>query len=304
MSDIINSLILLFVTLIAGIVILVIIHELGHLSFGLLSNYCFLIFRIWKLALVRTSSRYTFYIIKKPDSFGQCIMYPNESNQNPKIMMYGGIVFNLLCGILLIILGVFLSDHIFKYMFKIVGGMNIISALFNYASKYMTDDGQSIRDMKNLVDIKCYNYQLMIAKHLLNGDSFKDMDSKIFMIESLLSDSSTYEKEMYFYGYYRLLELGHFKQAKERIYMLEESGIEGWLAKEVRRERIFFYNMSNFKSQKIKNALNTPNDVRINYLNASLIDRFNRYIYPGEVKSTRIILEEIGRQYLDGCFKN
>lgn len=292
-DEAINPLFLILL-LISIISIAIFIHELGHLIFGLMSGYHFLLFRIWKLAIVRPSTGYRFRIVKKPDSFGQCIMYPPRIDKNPKIMISGGFIFNLLAGVLFLASSIFINDYIFLNIVKITGSINIIYAIIEYASKYETDDGQKLINMKLSNDIVLYNCIQLIAKDLVNGYSYKDINSELLQVEDICPDSSIYEKELYLCGYYRMLEFGCFQIAKNRIDKLALSNAIGKLAYEIRRERIFFYNLNNFNKDVIRNPVINPSDIRINILDDKIFMKFKKYIYQGEVKSSKIILKTVG----------
>lgn len=59
-----------------------IIHEGGHLMFGLLTGYRFLSFRVCSFTVVKKDGKLTRKKIKVPGTLGQCLMYPPEWKEN------------------------------------------------------------------------------------------------------------------------------------------------------------------------------------------------------------------------------
>ena len=76
-----------------------ILHEAGHLIFGLLSGYDFVSFRIGSLILVKEEGRYKFKRYSLAGTGGQCLMSPPDYNDgNYPYVLYnlGGIIVNMI----------------------------------------------------------------------------------------------------------------------------------------------------------------------------------------------------------------
>ncbi len=60
------------------VVLHTIIHEGGHLIFGLLTGYRFLSFRVLSFTIVKKDGKLVWKKLKVPGTLGQCLMYPPE----------------------------------------------------------------------------------------------------------------------------------------------------------------------------------------------------------------------------------
>lgn len=82
-----------------GYNIAVIIHEGGHLVFGLLSGYGFSSFRIWSFMVLKGERGLEFKRYKLAGTGGQCLMTPPEGRgEDTPVLLYnlGGVIFNLI----------------------------------------------------------------------------------------------------------------------------------------------------------------------------------------------------------------
>ncbi len=100
-----ESLLAMLVILVLSYFIQIIIHEAGHLVFGLWTGYQFLSFRIGKWVLIKQDTGYTIKRYHIPGTAGQCLLIPPEDDQIFKLYHAGGVLMNLIvaliCGLLL-----------------------------------------------------------------------------------------------------------------------------------------------------------------------------------------------------------
>ena len=75
------SIIVIMLSAMISIYIHIIIHEGGHLLFGIISGYKFVSFRIASLTLVK-EDKFKFKRYSIPGTAGQCLMDPPEYNEN------------------------------------------------------------------------------------------------------------------------------------------------------------------------------------------------------------------------------
>jgi len=93
-----------------GYMIHIIIHEAGHLVFGLMTGYSFVSFRIGSFTIIKEQGEISYKKFGIPGTAGQCLMMPPDikDGKYPFIMYnYGGGIMNLIVagvGILLAIL--------------------------------------------------------------------------------------------------------------------------------------------------------------------------------------------------------
>ena len=95
----------LIFALFVGYNISIIIHEGGHLVFGLLSGYGFSSFRVWSLMLLKVEGRFSLRTYKLAGTGGQCLMTPPEGDdREAPVILYnlGGVIFNLILSLVCI----------------------------------------------------------------------------------------------------------------------------------------------------------------------------------------------------------
>ena len=80
----------------------IIVHESGHLVFGLLTGYKFSSFRIWSLMLVKQNGKMNLRKYKLMGTGGQCLMIPNDNYTVASVVLYnlGGVIFNFLSAVI------------------------------------------------------------------------------------------------------------------------------------------------------------------------------------------------------------
>ncbi|WP_148581870.1 hypothetical protein [Alkalibaculum bacchi] len=96
------GLIILFVI---GYIIHIIIHEAGHLIFGLLTDYTFVSFRIGSITIVKEDGKLKTKKFNIPGTAGQCLMMPPKIKDGEfPFVLYnlGGVIINLLVSALCI----------------------------------------------------------------------------------------------------------------------------------------------------------------------------------------------------------
>lgn len=184
----IYNLLFLFLAVITAIYTQFIIHESGHLVFGLNSGYQFVSFRVGSLTVIKKSGKYMLKKYHVPGTGGQCLMMPPEFSDNNfpyKLYNLGGIIFNFIFSALAILLILlfdlpvlfnvfFLSFAIFGLIFCILNGVPMkISGIAN--------DGYNIRLLSNdKISRKAFYLQLKVNGLQSEGVRVKDMPENWF----------------------------------------------------------------------------------------------------------------------------
>lgn len=102
----------LFFIAIIGYMIHIIIHEAGHLVFGLMTGYSFVSFRIGSLTLIKEDGKFRVKRFNIPGTAGQCLMMPPELKEDkfPFIIYnFGGVIMNLIVSLSGILAAVFIE---------------------------------------------------------------------------------------------------------------------------------------------------------------------------------------------------
>ena len=122
LSRLLLSCILSLVCLILAVFVQIILHEGGHLIFGLATGYRFVSFRVGSLTLIKEGGKFRFKRFSISGTGGQCLLSPPDKpyEQMPYFWYNaGGVLMNLLTGIIALILWISYPElplplHLFK----------------------------------------------------------------------------------------------------------------------------------------------------------------------------------------------
>ena len=156
---------LIIATLLFGIILQIIIHEAGHLFFGLLSGYKFISFKVFNFAIVKDEeNRIKFKIIQgTKGTAGQCLMEPPklENGTFPyKLYLAGGVLFNI---------GWIIAPSIYMLIFVLIG---LVFAITN-AIPMGFNDGMSFKlCLRSEINRYAIHLSLVSAAYAILGKSY------------------------------------------------------------------------------------------------------------------------------------
>ena len=162
----------------------VLIHEMGHLISGLLTGYRFMSFKLLWFSMEDTGNGKRFRIrgINPP---GQCLMYPVKSNADPVMMILGGVVANLVSGMIFIVQGLVISEIVFKGIALYLGCIGITIGLYNLSLGSKYSDGNTYREIRRDKEAgHIYNNIMTIYRYFSTGRSYADMPDLLFEIST------------------------------------------------------------------------------------------------------------------------
>lgn len=183
-----------FALLLAGMYLVmflhIIVHESGHLVFGLLTGYRFSSFRIGSFMLVKERGQLRFKRMSLAGTGGQCLLCPPEL-QDGKIpyVLYnlGGSLMNLVLSLLCLLL--YLLWHGVPYLSPLLLMSTVIGvffALFNGIPLRMNgvdNDGRNALSLgKDAEALRAFWVQMKINEQIARGIRPKDMPEEWFAI--------------------------------------------------------------------------------------------------------------------------
>lgn len=165
-----------------------IIHEAGHLVFGLLSGYKFSSFRIANFMWIKEGGRIRFRIFSLAGTSGQCLLIPPDmvSGRFP-VMIYnlGGCFMNLIVSLIFGIIFILSKGHNMLSLFSalmLIVGMSV--ALMNgipLKLGLVNNDGYNALEVrKNKEAMRALWIQLKVNEQLSSGIRTKDMPQEWF----------------------------------------------------------------------------------------------------------------------------
>ena len=224
-----RSFVFFLFTLLFTEVLQVILHEAGHLVFGLLSGYRFVSFRVFSFAIYRKNSKIRFGRYRVAGTMGQCLLAPKQENSDTlpyRALLWGGVIANLLFTLLSLLPLIFCYSLLPNPLVSLLIGTafwGIILALTNgipYQSGNIATDGyHAVKLKKSSSERAAFSSQLLIHQALTEGRRLADMPQSWFTLSQ--TDSVTaLSFPIEAFAIDREMELEHFDQAEHKIVSL------------------------------------------------------------------------------------
>lgn len=220
------------VSLFISYLLIIIIHEAGHLVFGLLSGYRYLLFRIGSLTLIKRNNKFEFKKLSILGTGGQCILMPPESNEPGKVpfLLYhaGGGIFNFLTAVIALPIAFSLSGIIIRTFLLILGTLSLVIGFTNLIPMIIQvpNDGYNILIMlKNPSERVAVYKTLKVNGLLFNGMTPSQIPPELFELGSE--------------GFYKVVE--ELLKAQALIDTLDYEGAEKILSEAKNDDKIKYY---------------------------------------------------------------
>lgn len=271
-----------------------IIHELGHLIFGLISKYKFSSFRIGNLILVKNNKKIKLKLLKISGTGGQCIMIPPKSeNGKIPVILYnlGGALANIITAFIFIIFHIIVNDKvILAYIFDTLALFGIYFAALNGIPMKMgiidNDGFNAISLSKDKSAQKAFLIQLKINEALSNNKRLKEMPAEWFEIDKNANLNNSLIADILVLSCNRLLDEHEFKKANKKMdtILKKETAIVGLHYNLLICDRIYCCLLENnvtevkkLYNEATKNFMtsmkNYPSIIRTNYALSLLLDK-------------------------------
>lgn len=322
----------IIILLIAGLIfyltvyIQLIIHELGHLIFGLLSGYKFSSFRIGSLILIKNKNKFKLKILKIDGTGGQCIMTPPDliANKIPvKLYNLGGTLLNIFTSIIFVFLSITYKDNmVMSYIFDILALFGIYFATLNGIPMKMgiidNDGFNAISLSKDERAQKAFWTQLKINETLTKNKRLKDMPKEWFDLDKDANLNNSIIAAIAVFSCNRLMDEHNFKKANKKIDELlkQETAIVGLhqnllicdhiYCKLIDEDFVGAKKLYNSSLKKFMESMkNYPSIIRTNYAISLLLEkdkqkanvylkqfrkRSKTYPYPSDMTSERELI--------------
>lgn len=185
----IYGLVLIFI---AGYIIHIVIHEAGHLVFGLMTGYSFVSFRIGSFTLVKEHKKLKHKKFNIPGTGGQCLMMPPvlKDGKYPFVIYnFGGVIMNLIVSIAGISVVIFVEQVTFPLnaILILVSAGGIFAALTNGIPMKIggvPNDAYNVLSMLKDEEARSGFYvQLRVNGLLSLGTRIKDMPLEMFKLK-------------------------------------------------------------------------------------------------------------------------
>lgn len=222
----------MFVIALVILLLHIVIHEAGHLVFGLLSGYRFLSFRVGSIMLVKDGGRLRLKTLSIAGTGGQCIMIPPAWREEGfPFVAYnlGGALMNLIAAAVGLLLWVLIAFHpVWSTILILFFAIGIVNGLLNAIPMRLAlvdNDGSNVRMLKKNPHAEYAFYQMLhIHAQSAAGQRLRDMPQEWFTPPAALDLSNPICMSIEVFAISRMMDQQVFEQASERIITLFQSG--------------------------------------------------------------------------------
>lgn len=216
----------LILILAAGYLVHIIIHEAGHLVFGLMTGYSFISFRIGSTALIIEDKKAKLKKYNIPGTAGQCLMLPPAMKEDKyPFVLYnlGGSLMNFIVALIGIMLVVFVKQVAFPLnaILVLAGAGGLLAGLTNIIPMKISgvpNDGYNVLSMLKDEESRKGFYAQLKANGLQSlGTRIKEMPLEMFKLKdgADLSNPLNTGSRLLEYGWH--LDNMDFENAKQCI---------------------------------------------------------------------------------------
>lgn len=200
-----------------------IIHEAGHLVFGLLSGYRFSSFRIGSFIIMKIDGRLKLKRSPLPGIAGQCLMLPpSPYTETLPVVLYnlGGSILNLLSAFIFIMIHLFILKSGYGAAIMLtLAFAGILVGLLNGVPlqlKLLNNDGHNtLILLKNQSSRRSFWLQLQITGEIANGIRLKEMPDEWFQIPAGQQLDSALSATIAVFAFNRMIDQGEFEAARQ-----------------------------------------------------------------------------------------
>lgn len=224
-----------------------VIHETGHLVFGLLSGYKFVSFRIGGVMIIKENGKLRGKLYNIVGTGGQCLMMPPPWSENLRNVLYnlGGCIFNFIAGAVFLLVFIFTEKGSFFSAFSgtlsVVGFGNVALNGIPLRMNGISNDGNNALLLKkDPLALRAFWLQLYVNGLISKGERMRNMPEEWFFLPEgrALSDPMICTVGVMKYNYY--FDIHDFEKAEETAeYMLRAPGLLGLHKNELSCELLF-----------------------------------------------------------------
>ena len=237
------------VSMYAALILQIIIHEAGHLVFGLVTGYRFISFRVYSFMWMKDNDRIRFKWMSIAGTGGQCLMGPpdlKDGKMPVQLYNYGGVIMNLIASavsgglVLLCPAGSLFRPFLLMMLvtgiaYALMNGLPIRTGLAN-------NDGRNAWDLaRNPEAVRAFWITLKMNELSARGVCLRDMPEEWFTIPDGEGMKNGITSSLGAFACSRLMDQGKFEEADALMERLlsHPNGIPGVLRKMLVCDRIY-----------------------------------------------------------------
>ena len=210
----------------------IIVHEGGHLVFGLLTGYKFSSFRIWSFMLIKQEGKMKLRRFSLAGTGGQCLMIPpGKGDTKASVILYnlGGVFFNLiLAAITLIIYYILPETYLLSSLLWYTAVWSLIAMLSNgipFNIGGIANDGMNALHLsKNSDAADAFRKQLLMNAAQTEGMRISEMPDEWFILTEGADMQNVHCASIAVFAAQRALDRGDTAAAEQEISALLNGG--------------------------------------------------------------------------------
>ena len=328
---------LMMVCLYGAILIQIVIHEAGHLVFGLLTGYRFCSFRVFSLMWVKENGKIRLKRMSLAGTGGQCLMGPPDLRDGKiPVMLYnfGGAILNLISAALSLGLSFLCPPvsmvRVFLRFLAVIGlGFALMNGLPLPAAGLNNDGQNALALSRSGEAVRAFWIQMKANERTSEGVRIKDMPEEWFAVPSAEAMNNGIIAPLGVLACSRLMDENRFREADALMKNLlsQKNAIAGLHRGLMVCDRMYLELIGENRpgslsilrtpeQKKLMKAMKAfPSVLRTEYAYALLAEkdpskaesirqRFEKscrsYPYPGEIRAERELLEIAAKAAQDG----
>ncbi len=200
----------------------IIIHESGHLVFGLLTGYRFSSFRIGSVILTKDGGKFRIGSFSMAGTGGQCLLYPPDEKEGkiPYVLYnLGGVIMNVFASIVFFVLWLLLPQ-VTLLSAALLGGtlLGFFIAVTNgvpMSVGMVNNDGFNALSLgKDVHALRSFANQLRVNARMTKGERLRDMPRELFELSEGADTSNPINATIKVFACNRLMDEGNFAEAR------------------------------------------------------------------------------------------
>lgn len=203
----------------------IILHEVGHLVFGLLTGYRFQFIRFFTFALSKEEGGLRLRRFGVQGTGGQCLMIPREGGRSPFVLYFlGGGIFNIATSLLGLWAMISIPGIIGRYLFLFLGFYAILGIglgstnLIPLVVNGIPNDGYNVRLLiQDHRRVNAFFDIQHLTQAMFRGVRPKDMDTEGLEKYDVLEEDDLFRITTVSFQVLHLIDTGELEEALERV---------------------------------------------------------------------------------------
>lgn len=231
--DDLSSLFIFWAAVFVSCYIHVILHEAGHLVFGLMTGYKFSSFRVGSLMLIKQDGVMRLKKTSLAGTGGQCLLYPPDmiDGKIPYVLYnLGGVFVNIIVALIALAV-VFCTNNSYVadccIAFSLAGfGMAALNGIPMKNSTICNDGSNTLTISRSPSSLKAFWIQLKVSELISKGMRLKDMPSELFELGESSDLNNNMVSAVAVFNENRLMDEHRFIEANNALDRLLDGDAE------------------------------------------------------------------------------